>query len=207
MYTVGVTGGIASGKSAVGYELEKLGAKILDVDKITRELLKSGGELFSAYVRHFGDIVLDADGNLDKKVVADIIFNNETERLWINSVAHPMLLNRTRDFLADCAAQGTSLAVLEVPLLYEAGWEFLVNEVWAVCVDEDTQIYRLMKRDGITEEQARIRIDSQMSSKEIAERADVVIFNNQNSYQSLRKKILEIARERLPAFLNLKLET
>ncbi|MBQ7476495.1 MAG: dephospho-CoA kinase [Selenomonadaceae bacterium] len=207
MYVVGVTGGIASGKSAVGHELEKLGAKILDVDKITRELLKSGGELFNAYVRHFGEIILDADGNLNKKVVADIIFNDETARRWVNSVAHPMLLKRTRDFLADCAAQGISLVVLEVPLLYEVGWEFLVDEVWAVYVDKETQISRLMKRDGITAEQARGRIDSQMSSKEIAERADVVICNNQNSRRKLRKNILDVARQRLPAMLSLKLET
>ena len=202
MYIIGVTGGIASGKSAIGYELKKLGAKILDVDKITRELLKSGGELFNAYVRHFGEIILDADGNLDKKIVADIIFNNEAERLWVNSVAHPILLNRTRDFLVDCAAQGIFLVVLEVPLLYEAGWEFLVDEVWAVYVDEDTQIFRLTKRDGITEEQARVRIHSQMSSKEIAERADVAICNNQNSRDKLRKKILDIARRRVPAFFS-----
>ena len=202
MYIIGVTGGIASGKSAIGYELKKLGAKILDVDKITRELLKSGGELFNAYVRHFGEIILDADGNLDKKIVADIIFNNEAERLWVNSVAHPILLNRTRDFLVDCAAQGIFLVVLEVPLLYEAGWEFLVDEVWAVYVDEDTQIFRLTKRDGITEEQARVRIHSQMSSKEIAERADVAICNNQNSRDKLKKKILDIARRRVPAFFS-----
>lgn len=206
MYVIGVTGGIASGKSAVGYELKKLGAKILDVDKITRELLKSGGELFNAYVRHFGDVVLDAEGNLDKKIVAEIIFNNETERLRVNSIAHPILLNRTQDLLVDCAAQGISVVVLEIPLLYEAGWEFLVDEVWAVYVDKETQISRLMKRDGITAEQARGRIDSQMSSKEIAKRADVVICNNQNSRENLRKNILDVARQRLPALLNLKLE-
>ena len=203
MYIVGVTGGIASGKSTVVYEFERLGAKILDVDKITRELLKSGGELFNAYVRHFGDVVLDADGNLDKKIVADIIFNNEAERLWVNSVAHPILLNRTRDFLVDCAEQGIFLVVLEVPLLYEAGWESLVDEVWAVYINKGKQVFRLMKRNQIDKQQALARIESQIPSREVAARADVVLRNGKVSCRVLRQMVLTTASERLPTFFSM----
>ena len=106
-----------------------------------------------------------------------------------------MLLNRARDFLTQCAADGEFLAVLEVPLLFEAGWDNLVDEVWAVYISRKLQISRLMARDKITRQEAVTKINAQMSAKEIAERADVVIDNSQPKIKII-KQILDLMRRR-----------
>ena len=189
MLIIGLTGGIACGKSAVSYELKKLGAATFDVDEETHKLLQVGGELYKIYVQHFGEQVIMEDGRLDKKLIGEIIFHDEKERQWINSVAHPLLLNRTRQFLVDCAERGEKIVVLELPLLFEAGWENLVDEVWAVYIPREMQIYRLVRRDRITPQQAAARINSQMPVHEICKRADVVI-HNKGTQEQLQKKIL-----------------
>ncbi len=195
MHIIGLTGAIACGKSSIADELRNFGAKTLDIDKVTKELLEYGGSLYSSYVQRYGNIVLNENGGLNKKAVADIIFNNESERQWVNSVAHPVLLNRARDFLTECADNGEFLAVLEVPLLFEAGWDNLVDEVWAVRIPRKMQIKRLMARDGITRQDAETRINAQMSADEIAARADVVIDNTQLKIK-IRKQILNLMRKR-----------
>ena len=189
MFIIGLTGGIACGKSAIAYELKKFGAITFDVDEETHKLLQPDGELFKSYVRHFGKQIVREDGTLDKKIVGEIIFHDEKERLWINSVAHPILLNRTRQFLVDCSERGEEVVVLELPLLFEAGWESLVDEVWAVYITREMQIYRLVRRDKITPQQAAARINSQMSVKEICARADVVI-HNKGTQDQIQKKVI-----------------
>lgn len=196
MYIIGLTGGIACGKSSVAEIFRRFGAKTFDVDRETHKLLKCGGQLYSAYVQHFGNIIVDEDGQLNKRLIADIIFKNKSERLWINSVAHPILLNRTRDFLVDCAENGVKLVVLEIPLLFEAGWEFLVDEVWAVYINISKQRWRLMQRDGLTWEQASNKINAQMSAKEIADRADVVI-NNHRPGSQVRNQVVPLIQKML----------
>jgi len=195
LHIIGLTGAIACGKSSIADELRNFGAKTLDIDKVTKELLEYGGSLYSSYVQHYGKIVVNEDGQLNKKLIADIIFNDENERQWINSVAHPVLLNRARDFLTQCAADGEFLAVLEVPLLFEAGWDSLVDEVWAVYIPRKLQIKRLMARDGMTHQEAVTRINAQMSADEIAARADIVIDNSQLKIKIL-KQILNLMRKR-----------
>lgn len=202
MYIIGLTGGIACGKSSIAELLKKLGAKTFDIDKVTHELLKPGGELYNIYVRHFHRRILKDDGEINKSRIADIIFNNYKEREWINSVAHPILLNRTRDFLVECANAGEFLVVLEIPLLFEAGWEFLVDEVWAVYINRSKQIWRLMQRDKVDWEDAELRINAQMSAEKIASRADVVINNKyRGNYKILRSQVLRVIRQRIPSFL------
>ena len=195
MFIIGLTGGISCGKSAVADELKKYGAITFDVDEETGKLLQPGEEFFNDYVKHFGEQVIYENGQIDRKIVREIIFHDEDERQWINSVTHPILLNRTRQFLVDCQERGESLAVLEVPLLFEAGWENLVDEVWAVYLPRELQLQRLIRRDKITPEQAIARITSQMPVKEICRRADVVI-KNQTSFADLQKQILKATRGR-----------
>ena len=198
MFIIGLTGGIACGKSAVAWELKKLGAVTFDVDEVTHNLLQPGGELFKDYVQHFGEQIIMENGQLDKKLVGEIIFHDEDERQWINSVAHPILLNYTRQFLVDCAECGVEVVVLELPLLFEVGWEFLVDEVWAVYLQREVQIYRLVRRDKITPAQAAARINSQMPVNEIRARADVVI-HNKGTQEQIRKKVIAALRGRFLA--------
>ena len=133
---------------------------------------------------------------LNKKIIGEIIFNHPDERAWINSVAHPVLLNAARDFLEKCAAEGVEIAVIEVPLLFEAGWEFLFDEIWAVYVGRAKQMWRLIQRDKLTQQQANARLNSQMSPEEICARADVVI-NNKKSISKTRRQVRAALHGRL----------
>ena len=196
MYIIGLTGGIACGKSSITMTLRRhFGAVTLDIDKITRQLLQPGGTLFELYIRHFGKQIVTEAGTLNRKLIGEIIFSCPAERDWINSVAHPILLQRARDFLVDCSQAGAGLVVLEVPLLFQAGWEILFDEIWAVCTLQHLQLERLMRRDKLTEEQALARINAQMPVKEICNRADVTI-RNVGGYNKIQKKILAALRGR-----------
>lgn len=197
MYIIGLTGGISCGKSAVADVLRRyFGATTLDIDTVTRWLLQPGGELFEAYVRHFGNYIVTAEGTLNRKIIGEIIFNHPDEREWINSVAHPVLLQKARNFLVECSEIGAGLVVLEVPLLFEAGWEHLFDEIWAVYTKRQTQIWRLMRRDNLTKQQALARINAQMSTAEICARADVKIRNLGNHAQ-IRKLVTKAIRGRI----------
>ncbi len=195
MYIIGLTGGIACGKSAVSETLKKYGAAVLDVDEVTRKLLEPGESLFNAYVRHFGNYILKDDGQLNKRLIREIIFNHPDERLWINDTAHPILQNFVRDFLEKCQAEGKSLVVLEIPLIFEAGWDKEVDEVWAVYIRKNYQLRRLMERDKINRKQALSIINSQMPTKKICARADVVICNNKTP-KYVREQVGEILSKR-----------
>lgn len=196
MYIIGLTGGIACGKSAVAETLRRnFNAVTLDVDKVTRWLTEPGGVLFEIYVRHFGSYVVTSEGTLNRKLIGEIIFNHPDEREWINSVAHPILLNHVRDFLVDCSQAGAGLVVVEVPLLFEAGWEHLFDEIWATYTTRQFQIARLMARDKLTERQALARINAQMSVKKMCARADVKLFNI-GGYKAMRKRVTKALRGR-----------
>lgn len=195
MFILGLTGGIACGKSAVSWELQRLGATNLDIDEVTFELLLPFGELFGIYVQHFGGYVVGEDGFLNKKIIGEIIFNHPDEREWINSVAHPVLLNRVRDFLEQCQAEGREFVVVEVPLLFEVGWEFLFDETWAVAVKPSQQIWRLQQRDKLSYQQAITRIRAQMPIAEICRRADVVI-SNKKGRSNIRRQVREALKGR-----------
>ena len=196
MLIIGLTGGIACGKSAVSNILRKFGAQILDIDNVTHELLEPSGALFETYVQHFGKFIVDSEGFLNKKIIGEIIFNHPEERQWINSVSHPILLNAARDFLEECAEYSVEIAVVEVPLLFEAGWEHLFDEIWAVYVGRAKQIWRLVQRDKVTQQQAVARVNSQMSPEEICRRADVVI-NNKKTTANTRKQVYKALKGRL----------
>lgn len=197
MYIIGLTGGISCGKSAVADVLRRyFGATTLDIDTVTRWLLEPGGELFEAYVRHFGSYVVTREGTLNRKMIGEIIFNHPDEREWINSVAHPVLLQKARDFLVECSEIGAGLVVLEVPLLFEAGWEHLFDEIWAVYTKRQTQIWRLMSRDNLTRQQALARINAQMSTEELCARADVKI-RNLGNHRKIRQLVTAAIRGRI----------
>ena len=197
MYIIGLTGGISCGKSAVAESLRRYCKAItLDIDTVTHWLSEPGGVLFDIYVRHFGEKILTDAGFLNKKAIGEIIFNNPAEREWINSVAHPILLNHARQFLVDCCEAGAGLVVIEVPLLFEAGWEHLFDEIWAVYTLRKLQIQRLMSRDKLTKEEALARINAQMSREERCARADVVI-RNVKGYHDVRKQIRAALRGRI----------
>lgn len=180
MRVIGLTGGIASGKSTVSKQLrEEFGAVILDADAIAYEMANPGEALWNAFIARYGkERVTFADGTLDRSAVAEIVFRDEKERRWMDDTAHPLIRQRLLDQLDACKKAGNSVAVLDLPLLYEAGWETIPDEVWVVCVDEETQLRRLMKRNAFSRDTALARIAAQMPLEEKRRRADVVIDNS-----------------------------
>ena len=196
MIILGLTGSIASGKSSVAFSLRKyFNAKTLDIDDVTHQLIAPNQILYDLYLHHFGCHILNDDFSINKKKVADIIFNDKHERQWINSVAHPILLDHARNFLVDCQAAHLPFVALEVPLLFDAGWQNLFDQIWCVYVPFDIQIQRLMARDQLTYLQARRRIKSQYPVKRLIKKSHVAI---RNFGSNVRQQIFHAAARLLP---------
>ena len=173
MYVIGLTGGIACGKSTV-----REGAAIVDADAIAHELSRPGGAVYDFYVREFGGDILAADGTLDRGEIARRVFADPHVRDRVNARVHPLIRAAATDKIADLRAEGHAAIVLDVPLLFEAGWHRMTDESWVVSVPEDVQLARLMARDtAMSEAEARARIAAQMPLAEKCALADVVIDN------------------------------
>ena len=197
MYIIGVTGGIACGKSTVSNELSKYGAKIINADKMAHWQLSPGGEIYNAYIRHFGKDILNEEGIINRQKIASIVFNDKEQLDWINETTHPILLKHVRQRLVEYQNLGITLVILAVPLLYEAGWDKECDEVWVVHLKYSRQITRLMERNNLTLEEAESRIKAQISGKARRKLADVVIDNN--GYKSAtQKQIRRLIRSRFP---------
>ncbi|MBF1682914.1 MAG: dephospho-CoA kinase [Selenomonas artemidis] len=178
MYVIGLTGGIACGKSTVSEALRREGAAIVDADAIAHELSRPGGAVYDFYVREFGGDILAADGTLDRGAIARRVFADPHVRDRVNARVHPLIRAAATDKIADLRAEGHAAVVLDVPLLFEAGWHRMTDESWVVSVPEDVQLARLMARDtAMSEAEARARIAAQMPLAEKCALADVVIDN------------------------------
>lgn len=188
MKVIGLTGGIASGKSTVSNYLRELGAVILDADVIAREVVKPGEIAWQEIVQYFGSEILTPERELDRIKLGQIVFNNPEARRKLNQITHPRVKEEISKRLSFMAVQSPdAIAVVDAPLLIEAGLTNMVDEVWLVMVDEKTQVLRLIIRDKCTEEEACRRIASQMPLKEKLERADKVIDNNGTIENTLRQ--------------------
>lgn len=178
MHIIGLTGGIASGKSTVSKILQDLGAYIIDADKIARRIVEPGQPALSEIQAAFGSDILLADGTLDRKSLGEIIFNNPTARQRLNTITHARIKLAVDEAVEKAAAAGYNIVVLDVPLLLEVGWQHLADTVWVVYINRETQIARLMERDGLTGTEAMSRIQSQMSLEDKKAYADTVIDNS-----------------------------
>ena len=193
---VGLTGGIACGKSTVSEILRKLGACIIDADKIAHELSEPGQAIYQAYVEHFGSGILTDEGYLDRKAIAERVFACPEEKQWLDSTAFPLILGVLQKQLAEARRADAPAAVLDVPLLFEAGWDKLADESWLVYVAEDEQLRRLCLRDKCTEEQALRRIRAQMPLKEKMAMAEVAI-DNSGTMAETRRIVKDLWKERV----------
>lgn len=173
---IGLTGGIATGKSSVAAYLEtRYKLPILDADIYARDAVKPGSVALANIAQRYGAEILLADGNLDRKQLGNIVFHDESERTWLEGQIHPYV----RDRILSAQRQLTDpIVVAVVPLLFEAKMMDLASEIWVVVCDDEQQYQRLMERDAISRSQAEARIASQMPLIEKAHRATVVIDNN-----------------------------
>ena len=175
MRVIGLTGGIACGKSNVSSVLKELGATIVDGDRLSRELTMPGGAALPDIRRTFGDGAFLPDGSLDRRALGKIVFSNPVQRKALDTLMQPRLRTMIRDSIAKAKEQGAPLCVLDMPLLYETGLDKLCDRVWCVYLPEEEQLQRLMARDGFTREEAMQRLRSQMPTEEKAARAQVII--------------------------------
>jgi dephospho-CoA kinase len=178
MKIIGLTGGIASGKSTVSRALQDLGAIIIDADEVAHAIIEPGKPAWEDIVEHFGLGVLNPDQTIDREKLGAIVFNDPARLQVLNQITHPRVGEQFKQMIKNIKSQQSDAVLfIEVPLLYETHMDRICDEVWVVWVDEETQIQRLMKRDGLSREDALKRIDAQMSLDEKAKRADVVIDN------------------------------
>ena len=194
MRIIGLTGGIASGKTSVAALLERLGAVVVDADRLAREIVEPGEEALTGIVAAFGEKVLNCDGTLNRAALAEIVFSDQTARRTLEAITHPAIRQRAEQRLARLKEAGVETAFYMAPLLFEAGTASRVQEVWVVYLDRETQLKRLMARDGLNREAALLRIASQMPMEEKKRLASIVI-DNSGSRSELEAQVLRLWRE------------
>lgn len=205
MRIIGLTGGIASGKSTVSQELKNLGAVILDADKIAWNLAEPDKAIWQAYFDRYGEAVINVDRTLNRQAVADRVFSDENELKWMNEMAHPLIkeaikkqikIHLEKDKKRNKETDSELVLVLDVPLLFESKWDVLAEETWLVYTDHEHQVARLKSRNNIDVEEAERRIASQMSMKDKLKLADVII-PNMGTYEELIANVHQIWQKRV----------
>ncbi len=188
---IGITGGIASGKSNVAGVIEKLGYPVIDCDKISYELSKKNGPLYKAILEKFGpDYILD-DGELNRKKLGILIFNNSSAKNLINDTTHPII----REYLLEEIKKiPDGLVFIEVPLLYEAKFDNICDKVICVFLKKKYQVERLMQREGIDEDYALAKIHSQMDLYLKREKADYVI-DSYGLFEETEKEVKNVLED------------
>lgn len=188
MTRIGLTGGIASGKSTVAARLAELGAMIIDADQLAREVVAPGTAGLRAVTQRFGEQILTADGSLDRAALGRVVFADPEARKDLEAIIHPAVRARAAELAA--AAPSDAVVVQVIPLLVETGQEGAFDQVWVVDVDPAVQRARLRLRDGLSDADAAARIESQASRPERLSVADVVIVND-GSTEQLRSAVDE----------------
>ncbi|UHA72454.1 dephospho-CoA kinase [Paenibacillus sp. 481] len=192
---IGLTGGIASGKSTVSQMLVRHGALLVDADQIAREIVLPGSPALQKIADQFGADMLLSDGSLHRKRLGEIVFANPEQRKLLESITHPAIRARMMAQMSQYEQEHPDkLVVVDVPLLFESGMESLFQMVMVVYVPRDVQLQRLMNRDCSNEEQARQRLAAQMDIELKRERADVVI-DNSHSLEETERQVLHFLTE------------
>ena len=190
-FVVGVTGGIASGKSNVCSIITSLGYEVIDCDKITAELSVIDGPIYSAILKEFGNEYLNSNLELDKKLLAKYIFNNAEAKKRLDEITHPLIIEEVNRRLAKF---DDGLIFLEAPLLYEAKIEYLCDKIICVFLRKKIQVERLMEREGIDEDYALAKIHSQMDLYMKKELADYVI-DSKGTFDETKAQVIKIIEE------------
>ena len=195
--SVAITGGIACGKSFFSSYLHQLGVETLDADDVVHALQASGGEAVEPIRARFGDQVIAPDGSVDRALLGQLVFSNEVERKALNAIVHPLVREKIQRWRKHPG--GCTIKAAVIPLLFEVGWEKDWDLVICVSSDTQTQIDRLMRFRGLSAEQARQRLDSQMPIAEKAARADLTINNNagEEMLASEAKRMVRLLMEKI----------
>ncbi|MBT8331690.1 MAG: dephospho-CoA kinase [Deltaproteobacteria bacterium] len=192
MQIIGLTGGIATGKSTVSAMLKKAGALIIDADRIARAVVKKGLPAYREIIDHFGSGVLLPDGEIDRNVLGDIIFNDPQKKQLLNRIVHPRVKKEVNRQLKQIeTTHPKAVAILDIPLLIEAGMHRDLSEIIVVYAPQHIQVKRLMQRDRISESDALARVRSQMPIEEKKQQATIVI-DNSGTIENTRRQTQDI---------------
>ena len=195
MLIVGLTGGYASGKSTVAKMFVELGATLIDADRLAREVVKPDKQAWFEIVAHFGKGILLKSREIDRKTLGEIVFGSDAEREKLNAIVHPRVLDEELKAIEEIKGRELdAILILSVPLLIESGHYKLCDKIVVVIVDKDTQIKRLMERDGFSREESVRRISAQMPLSEKVTYADFVI-DNSGSGQETELQVKEVFKE------------
>ncbi len=195
MIKIGLTGGIASGKSTISKILKRLGARIIDADIEAKATLKPNTKAWQMLVEEFGSAILKEDNSIDRRKLGNMVFGDSVKLGKLNSIVHPFVIERIKGKIVQLEEEGKlDAVVLDAPLLIETNLHHLVDEIWVVNVDKDTQISRLMKRDKFNFEQAENRLKAQISQQERLKYATAVI-DNTSTRRHTREQVTKLWEE------------
>ena len=185
---IGITGGIASGKSTVTNFLRKQGFQVVDADAVVLQLQKPGGRLFEALVQHFGQKIILENGELNRPLLASLIFSNPEEREWSKQIQGEIIREELAT-LRDQLAQIEAVFFMDIPLLFEQDYSAWFDETWLVYVERDVQVERLMKRDHLSKDEAEFRLAAQWPLEKKKDLSSHVLNNNGNQNQLLTQGV------------------
>ena len=175
---IGLTGSIGTGKSEVARLLLALGAVVINADQVGHEAYRPNSDSWREVVQAFGEEILQPSGEIDRKKLGAVVFSDPEQLTRLNNIMHPRMARMVAQQLETLRSQGTEVAVVEAALLFEAGWDSLVDEVWATDSPLETVIQRLRDRNGMSAEEVLKRVDSQMDRAERLAKAQVVVDNS-----------------------------
>ena len=191
MYKIGLTGGIASGKSTVLRWLQKKGVPYIDADVVAREVVEPGTLGLQELIEAFGPNTVLEDGTLHRAYIGSLVFSDPEALETINSILQPHIRHRIQKLTEEWEAKGKQAIIYDIPLMFETDWHTRMDEIWLVYVNPATQLERLMKRNGYSEQEALDRIHSQMSLDEKRALSTVVI-DNSGTMKQLEKQLRKL---------------
>lgn len=191
MMVIGLTGGIASGKSTVSAKLKQLGAAVIDADIVSRAVVSKGEIAYNRIVQCFGESILLPSGQINRKRLGGIVFSDKEKLALLNSITHPEIISKVKDKIQELKASGEKVIVVDAAILIEMGLYKYVDSVWVVTVDRETQIKRLIERDKFDYKDSENRINSQFTNEVRRKYADVIIDNNK-SVEEVEKRLEEL---------------
>jgi len=195
MLRVGLTGSIAVGKSYVCEIFRELGAFVLDADMVAREVVKPHTKGWQLIVQHFGKDILKDDGSIDRSKLAEIVFGDEQKRLLLNSIVHPLVIEKQDKWLEECERKNPNgIAIIDAALMIESGGYERFDKLIVVWCDDKEQLKRLMNRNNLSEQEALKRIKAQMPQDEKKKYADFLI-DTTEGFDKTREQVIRVFRE------------
>jgi dephospho-CoA kinase len=188
---IGLTGGIGTGKSELSHILRDLGAVVIESDKVAHQSYEPGTTAHGLIVKLFGEDVLDGSGFIDRKSLGKIVFADTARRLELEKIVWPATRKLTLALLEKETVRGTRVVVVEVPKLYESGWDKVADVVWTVEAPQSVVIQRVERRSGMSESDTKARIAAQFTRQERVDRADIVI-ENEATLEDLRNQVSKL---------------